>query len=435
VPNPHAPGTRTSPEDGPDRARDGTQPDRPGRSSVLLGALVFAVSATARAVWMVSGSHNFDFVDLRVYVMGASRLSTGRLYDFAVTAYTPDQPLPFTYPPFAAMVFYPLHLMPFAALAWVWVVVTIALQFVALRLALGILRPRSGVGTIASVWSPRIDLALFWTGVCLWLEPARSNLDEGQINILLMALGLLSAALVLGRSRTRQGLAGALVGIAAGIKLTPAVGGLFLAARRSPLAVCISVLAFGASVAVGWLAAPIDTARYFSVALADISRVGNPAKIDNQSLRGALSRIAGHDVGLGPIWMFGTAVVVVVTGVVWWKAGRSDVLLTLLLAQFLGLLVSPISWIHHWVWLSMGLVWLAQGPARGLRCSKVVLGVWLAVLAVGVRALPAVLGVSGLDRDVTTAVGGIAYVVLWAGLLAVAFASRPRRVPCPSTRA
>ena len=433
--NHHLPDTHTSPERGPDGAGNEVQPDRPRRSSVVLGAVVFAVSVVARAVWMVSGPHNFDFVDLRVYVMGASRLSTGRLYDFAITAYTPDQPLPFTYPPFAAMIFYPLHLIPFAAIAWAWVVVTIALQFVAVRLALGILRPRPGAGTIRSVWSPRVDLALLWTGVCLWLEPARSNLDEGQINIFLMALGLLSAALVLSRSRPRQGLAGALVGIAAGIKLTPAVGGLFLAARGSRLAVGISVVAFCASVAVGWLAAPVDTARYFSVALADISRVGNPAKIDNQSLRGALSRIAGHDVGLGPIWISGTAVVVVVTGVLWWRASRSDVLLTLLLAQFLGLLVSPISWIHHWVWLSMGVVWLAHGPARGLRCSKVVLVVWLVVLAVGVRALPAVLGVSGLDQDVTTAVGGIAYVVLWAGLLWVALLSRPRHVAVPLTRA
>ena len=55
-------------------------------------------------------------IDLHVYVGGAAALDhPGTLYSYAYPtpdfAYpTPDFAMPFTYPPFAAVVFYPLHL-------------------------------------------------------------------------------------------------------------------------------------------------------------------------------------------------------------------------------------------------------------------------------------------------------------------------------------
>ncbi len=54
-----------------------------------------------------------NLVDLHVYVDGSEALRGGSLYDFTYSEVTPDFPLPFTYPPFAALVFFPLHFLPF----------------------------------------------------------------------------------------------------------------------------------------------------------------------------------------------------------------------------------------------------------------------------------------------------------------------------------
>ena len=57
-----------------------------------------------------------------------------------------------------------------------------------------------------------------------------------------------------------------------------------------------------------------------------------------------------------------------------WRAigGAEDRLGAIVVVQLFGLLASPISWTHHWVWLIPLMIWLLHGPcvsgwARG--CS------------------------------------------------------------------
>lgn len=138
-------------------------------------------------------------MDLHVYVGGAATVGTGQsLYDFVYADQTPDFPLPFTYPPFAAVVFQPLHLLPFGVLSFAWQIGIIAalygVSWLSLRL-LGVQAHRS---------------AMLWTAVGIWTEPLRSTFDYGQINVILV-LAVLCAVY-----SSRWWLSGLLVGLAAG---------------------------------------------------------------------------------------------------------------------------------------------------------------------------------------------------------------------------
>jgi alpha-1,2-mannosyltransferase len=156
--------------------------------------------------------NGMNLVDLHVYVDGAASLGSGHLYDFTYTENTPDFPLPFTYPTFAAALFYPLHFLPFAFVAVAWLLLMVAALYVVVRISLELL-----LGAVAreSRWQ---TAAVAWTALGMWLEPMRSNFDYGQVNMFLVLAGMVAV-----RS-SRWWLSGLLVGAAAGVKLT----------RRSP---------------------------------------------------------------------------------------------------------------------------------------------------------------------------------------------------------
>src|SRR5690348_16678228 len=61
-----------------------------------------------------------NFIDLHVYVDGAAAIDRGELYRFTYHPSAPPLPLQFTYPPFAALLFYPLHLLPFSLVGFCW---------------------------------------------------------------------------------------------------------------------------------------------------------------------------------------------------------------------------------------------------------------------------------------------------------------------------
>lgn len=333
---------------------------------------LFVAALGARIVWILAGQHNFNFVDLRVYYEAAQRVTTdGGLYDFALRDYTPQQPLPFTYPPFAALFFYPLKFLPFPVVAVGWVALTAGLLFLVIRMSLAILA--AGRGAPSRLGDVPRELPLVWTAAALWIDPVRTNLDYGQINVVLMTFGVWAAYLVArsevgrrpGTAPTPEkvdGGSGFLVGLAAGIKLTPAVGGLFLLARGRVRAAVFSAVTFAGTVGVSYLILPSETRRYFTVMLGDTGPIGDPAKPDNQALRGAVSRFAGHDVGTGPAWIVAVVVAAALLIAAWWVVRRGDALIALVLVQFLGLLASPISWIHHFVWIVPLLIWVVHGP-------------------------------------------------------------------------
>lgn len=334
---------------------------------------VLGLSVLARLLWMLLSPNGMNLVDLHVYVGGSAALLTDQLYDFTYAEKTPDFPLPFTYPPFAALVFFPLHYLPFTAVAVAWLLAIAAALYAVVHISFELM---FGAETLRE---PRWRVATVgWTALGLWLEPVRTTMDYGQVNVFLV-LGAMLAV----RS-SRWWVSGGLVGIVAGIKLTPAITGLYFAARRRWATVAWSALVFGATVGVSFLIAPIEARQYFGTLLGDADRIGPVGSVWNQSLRGALSRILGHDVESGPWWIAAVLLVAVLGFLAWRALEPDDRLGTLIVVQLFGLMISPISWSHHWVWLLPTVLWLVYGPLRVVAGARVIAGFWVATMLVGV---------------------------------------------------
>jgi alpha-1,2-mannosyltransferase len=334
--------------------------------------LLLVLSVGARLAWTYLLPNGANFVDLHVYVGGASALDRpGTLYEYVYGEQTPDFPLPFTYPPFAAVVFYPLHLLPFGLVAFLWSAGIVAALYGVVRLSQRLLTDGTAPG------GRRV--AMLWTAVGIWTEPLRSTFDYGQINVVLV-LAVLAAV----HSR-RWWVSGLLVGLAAGIKLTPAVSGLYFAGARRWAAVASSAVVFFATIGVSVLVIGEQARYYFTDLLGDAGRIGPVGTSFNQSWRGGVSRLLGHDAGYGPLVVAGIAVTAVLA-VLAWRAvgGATDRLAAIVIVSLFGLSLSPISWTHHWVWLIPLMIWLLHGPLRAKRGAQVLGWGWLVLTLIGV---------------------------------------------------
>jgi len=388
-------------------------PRTPARLAAAAPVLL-AVSIAARLAWTYLVPNGANFVDLHVYVGGAGALDNrGTLYDYVYADQTPDFPLPFTYPPFAAVVFYPLHFIPFGILSFAWQLGTIAALYGVVRVSQRLLPGPGGDRRTA----------MLWTAVGIWIEPLRSNFDYGQINVLLV-LAVLYAVY-----STRWWLSGPLVGLAAGVKLTPAVSGLYFVGARRWGAAIFSAVVFFVTVAVSALVVGDQTRYYFTELLGDADRVGPIGTSFNQSWRGGISRILGHDAGYGPLVLAAITVTAVVAALAWRAVGgASDRLGAIVVVQLFGLLLSPISWTHHWVWLIPLMIWLLHGPLRERAGARILGWGWLALTVVGVPwllsfAQPTIWEIS---RPWYLAWAGLIYIVATVATLGWIAAS-PRR--------
>ncbi|MEU4845853.1 glycosyltransferase 87 family protein [Streptomyces gilvosporeus] len=267
-------------------------------------------------------------------------LLSGDLYAFRL--YLPDVkvfPLPFTYPPFAAVLFLPLAApaWPVASAAWtlVSILALIALVHRSLRMA--------------APWLPAArhrQRVLLWSAVLLWSEPVSATLGLGQINLLLAALVLLT---VQHRSPAPRGRRYRCRRRHQADPRSYRV--VHLLAHGRWRAALWSLVAFTTTVAAGWLAAPGASRTCWFHLIGDTSRFGPIGSGLNQSLRGALSRALGHDAGwTAPWWALALLAAVAALSAATRSARRADLLGSLVAVQLLGLLVSPISWVHHWVW-------------------------------------------------------------------------------------
>jgi len=326
---------------------------------------LLAVSLVLHVLVTLVGADPFKMVDLRVYVEGAEHLRDGRLYDFV----SGTLHLPFTYPPFSALIFEPLSWLPWTVTRTLWECAMLAALPALIYLTLRLLG-RTGPAAVRPV-DPLRGILVVGTALAVWLEPVRTNFNYGQINLFLAVLVLGGAVSV------KDWLAGAGVGVAAGIKLIPTVTGLFYLLQRRFAAVVWSVVVFAATVAVMLAVIPRETTRYFTRLIFDPGRTGPVFSAINQSWRGSLTRLAGHDVSTA--WIVAGVVTV---GIGLWAARASiragDRTAALLSTQFIGLLVSPISWSHHWIWVLPLLVWGLFGPRSDERPVQVVVAVWAA---------------------------------------------------------
>ena len=375
-----------------------------GMSRTRTAALVLLVSIVARLAWTYLVPNGANFVDLHVYLGGAAALDLpGTLYSYVYADQTPDFPLPFTYPPFAALVFYPLSRLPFGLVALCWQLGIVAALYGVVRISQRLI----GVGREAGH-----PAAMLWTAVGLWTEPLRSTFDYGQINVILV-LAVLCAVY-----STRWWLSGPLVGVSAGIKLTPAIAGFYFLGMRRWAAAASALVVFAGTVALSVAVIGEQARYYFTDLLGDASRVGPIGTSFNQSWRGGISRILGHDAGYGP-WVLAAVAVTAVLAVLAWRAlsrpRRCDRLGALLVVELFGLLISPISWTHHWVWVVPLIIWLLNGPLKARPGARLLGWGWLTLTLVGVPWL------LSFAQPTIWQIGRPWYLA-WAGLVYIAAA-------------
>ncbi|MCR5977235.1 mannosyltransferase [Gordonia jinghuaiqii] len=381
----------------------------------MLATALLAASIIARLVWDTLTVNGRNFVDLHVYRDGSAGLADGSLYLFTYAGET-DFALPFTYPPFAAVVLYPLSLIPFDLVAIGWQLATFGALYGCVLLALRLCGRTTDIHPLAALW----------TAPAIWCEPVRVTLDYGQINVFLM----LGTLLAVNWARSDRGVlaGGALIGLMAGIKLTPAITGLWYLAVRRPLGAVSAAIAFVLTILGCLLLFPDVTRTYYGTLLGDAERIGPVKAVINQSLRGTLSRFVGFDVGTGWIWFAGVLVATVVAVIAWRSV--SDALGVLLVVQFLGLLISPISWVHHWVWIIPLGVWLVHGAASVRPGARAVLGMWVVVAGLGIPwVLRVMIEYGPVPPAAVEAIFGAAWPVATFVTLGWLIATRAHRTP------
>ncbi|BCB75379.1 hypothetical protein GCM10022251_78080 [Phytohabitans flavus] len=317
----------------------------PGRVIALASAAALvAVVAGAVAVHLVTGEFWGDLDVLRSSAAIAAG-GDGAVYR-TVFSSGGGVEYGFTYPPFAALLLQPLAGTGMAiAIGW-WTLASV----LALLAAVWVTLRAAGVPA-----DRRVVPALAATAAALPMFAVSGHLQTGQVGAFLMLLVL--ADLTGDPRRWWYGLG---TGIAAGIKLTPLIFVAYLVVTGRIRAAATAMAGFAATIAIGFVWRPADSRWYWSGGLFEASRVTeDPRTILNQSLRGAVARLA--DVGdPGTAWLLAAAVVGV-TGlaIAAWCARAGEPLLGLFACATTGLLVSPISWHHHWIWVVPVLVLLA----------------------------------------------------------------------------
>jgi alpha-1,2-mannosyltransferase len=316
--------------------------------SLLPAAALYALSvAVLRTSHLGSG---WPFVDLAIYRDGGKAVLSGApLYHLRFPG-----ALAFTYPPLSALAFTLLTPFGMAMLEPLATVASLLLLPGVLALALR-LRPVRTWMTAAQT----TRIALLCSALAVWLEPVWTTLRYGQIDLLVAALVLFDLAL--GQRRRWHG---AGIGLAAGLKLTPAIFAVYLLLTGRVRAALVSVAAFAATVALGFALVPGDARSFWGGIFADASRIGRPENAANQSLRGAYVRLA-HSVAVGPLWLISAIAVGTLGVALAARAGRrGDDARGYSLCALSALLVSPVSWSHHWVLAVPALVLLALDALR-----------------------------------------------------------------------
>lgn len=299
-------------------------------------------------------------LDLGVYRAGAQTVLDGhRLYDAKLLGQ-----MDYTYTPFSIIGFVPFAWMPMAVARVVWSAGILVALYLTIMISF------RSLGRTAT-W-PLRAVAAALVAVMMLLEPVRTTIWYGQINVFLMVVIL--ADLLRGDDAR---LRGAATGLTAGIKLTPMLFAVYLLIVRKTRPALGVVAGFVASVLIGFAILPSTSWEYWTSKLQDSNRVGTPQTPGNQSIRGFLANLWTTNTpssvwwvllaGLGLVLGMGAALVA-------HRAGQE--LLALSVVGMTSCAISPMAWGHHWVWFVplavFALNW-ATDSSRSI-ASRVALG-------------------------------------------------------------
>jgi len=296
-----------------------------------VGALVFLIMI------FVYGSR----VDFRVYLAGAQALLDGQPLYGDVGIQSADIFLPFTYPPFAAVALLPFAIVakPVALIAWF--ALSLA-SLVGIAAMTAVRLPALANRTVSRQVVQQLAVVVFVLAAIS--EPISKNFNLGQVNLFIVVALMYDTV-----NRTR--FTGYLTGIAAGFKVTPGIFILFMLATRRWGDAARAIAGLVATLIIGAFFGINQVVEYWTNILFDVSRVGDADRLSNVSLQGSIYRIFGDEGASRLIWLILAAAILcggTVLAVRWWDRSR------LLAASIIGLtsvIISPISWVHHWVWV------------------------------------------------------------------------------------
>ena len=336
-----------------------------------VGTAVAAALLTAVAVALVVRARvqtgPLTTADLQVFWLSGKAIRTGHdPYLF----WLPGAQISLVYPPFAGLLMAPVSLIPLAGLRIVWFA--------------GVIVAAQAIIWLTARWAG-VRFSRWWLLLCpvlgvvaLLVDPVWQELWSGQVNVFIVLLVIAD----LSRRDGARG-KGIGVGLAAGIKLTPGLFIAYLALTRRYREAVTALVTFVATVAVGFVAMPAGQAwRYWTDYAWNVDRMfSTPGVIFNQSLRGAVARLLHHD-SVAP-WA-AVVVVVAIAGLAVCVAlhrrglDREGVAL----CGVTALLVSPVSWVYHWVWLVPVVVLLVVGAVRTRSAGWIGLAVLTAAVVV-----------------------------------------------------
>jgi alpha-1,2-mannosyltransferase len=307
-------------------------PSRPRslwRPDLLLVLCLLGFAVGKRLVLLPAWSQ----LDLDVYRRGAAALAAGRpIYDLVPGEY------PFTYPPFAAILMLPLGLLGRAGAIAAMAILSLA---------------AFALVCVITFRRLQIDRRLAWFLAlgAISLQPVYQTFELGQINLVLMALVMLDCLVLPPRYR------GLGVGIAAGVKIIPGIFVLYFALRRDWRAVAQSSATFAATVLVSAIVMPHETMSYWTHLMSAAARTGDTISSVNQSLPAVLARLMHNryppTVVVALVSLGGIALAVIAARK---ELARGHNLAALVCIATGGLLASPVSWSHHYVWAAPALI-------------------------------------------------------------------------------
>jgi alpha-1,2-mannosyltransferase len=391
--------------------------DKPSRAlHVTRRAAPYVAAALVVAVFCIYLSifgHRYG-LDLRVYRSAARAFLRGD--DPYHLTYTSSH-LPFTYPPFALAFLSPSTVASFAMTQWLlWIV-----DVVVTTGAIAIVLSDRGVALRGPVWCG----ALVWAVVAMMIvEPARSGIDYGQIECLLMGLIVVDALVIPSPFR------GIVIGVAAAVKLTPLIFLLLFFVRRDWWSAVRALLSFAVLTGLAWLLWPHLSHTFW---FHDANSPGRTGPIDypsNQSWYAILHRHPFPAGGSAPAWVVLSLLTALAGTFIAWRCVHSErQSLALIAIALVGLMVSPISWSHHWIWVV--LIPPALVVPRRHDTARVVRIMLWGIVAIAVAA-PYWWVSSGAGADALEAILPLwtfATLLVWCGAEYLGWGSREQAHP------
>jgi alpha-1,2-mannosyltransferase len=297
-------------------------------------------------------------VDLGTYLLGGAHAFSADLYRIRYSG----THLPFTYPPFAALLFAPFAHLPLRLDMLVFMWLSLGSLFGLLAVSLRVTCPALERRVV--VW-----WALALMGPAVLLAPERETLFFGQINLILIVAVVADMTLDLRIPK------GVLVGLAAAVKVTPIILVPYLFLTRRTRAGFYALGAFATATAVAAIASPRDSWTYWSHDAWFPARAGRVAFVSNQGVLGVMERLLQHSLSTLPSFAVVATVSAIGLAVATLTARRSSLLLGFIVIEATELLASPISWDHHFVFVVLPIAWLALStdrPAHGARWAVAV---------------------------------------------------------------